>query len=140
MSESAKKVMLVDDDPLFLDENRAMFEVHGYKVSVAYNGVECLTMARSEQPDAIVLDAAMPFLSDGFRVSRELRESELTKHIPQLMVTCINERLGENFGRDDMWLPVDRFIEKPIGPRQLLDEVEKLLNESGEDTDGDRIL
>ncbi len=139
MRAKAKKVMLVDDDPDFVEANKHVLEAHGYEVAIAHDGLECLDMVRCEHPDVIVLDAIMQRLSDGFRVSRELRESELTKHIPQLMVTCINERLGEDFGPDERWLPVDRFIEKPIEPQRLLDEVEGLLEESSTRAEGGQV-
>jgi len=129
MSARARKVMLVDDDPDFVEANRTVLEANGYQVAVARDSIECIDMARQEQPDLFVLDAVMPMLSDGFRVSRELRSCESTCDVPQIMVTCINKRLGENFGPDETWLPVDRFVEKPIEPEQLLAEIDRLLEQ-----------
>jgi len=127
MSARQKTIMLVDDDTDFVDMNKAVLEAQGYEVAVAYNGIECLDKVRSSQPDLIVLDAAMSTLSDGFRVARELRNSESTSAIPLLMVTSINKRFGSDVGPDDKWLPVDAFIDKPVEPQRLLDEIEKLL-------------
>ena len=122
-----KKILLVDDDADFVNLHKAALERNGYEVAVAYNGNECLEKVLIEEPDLIVLDVMMATKSDGFNVSRELRNSEQTKHIPQLMVTSINETTTFRFERDETWLPVDALIDKPLEPQQLLAEVEKLL-------------
>jgi len=122
-----KRVLLVDDDADFVEVNRAVLENSGYEVAVAYNGKECLEKVRAESPDVIILDVMMATHSEGFNVSRDLRNSEHTKNIPILMVTSINDTVPYKFERDDTWLPVDSFIEKPIEPQQLLEEVKKML-------------
>jgi len=128
MDVKSRKVMLVDDDPDYLEAGKSVLEEHGYEVVLAHNATECMDKVHDEQPDLIVLDAAMPLLSDGFRVSRELRDSDQTSHIPQIMVSGIGERLAADFRPDGKWLPVDRFVEKPIEPHQLLEEVNTILN------------
>ena len=129
MSTRAKRVMLVDDDEDFIEMNKAILEANGYCVAVAYNGMECLSKVRAVKPDLIVLDAMMTTLSDGFNVSRELRNCELTEGIPILMVTAISSRFASKFEPDETWLPVDAFIEKPVAPQQLLEEVNRRLQE-----------
>lgn len=127
MKAAMKRIMLVDDDADFVEMHKAVLEKNGYEVAVAYNGRECLDKVLSERPDIIVLDVMMATRSDGFNVSRDLRNSELTKNIPILMVTSINDTVPYKFRRDDTWLPVDSFVEKPIEPLQLLEEVGKVL-------------
>jgi two-component system alkaline phosphatase synthesis response regulator PhoP len=123
-----RKILLVDDDADFVEINKAVLEKNGYEVIAAYNGAECLEKTRSESPDLIVLDVMMATQSEGFNVSRDLRNSEHTKDIPILMVTSINETVPYKFERDDTWLPVDSFIEKPIEPQQLLEKVSSMLS------------
>ncbi len=127
MGTKMKKVMLVDDDPDFVEASKAVLERNGYAVAVAYNGHECLEKVLVEKPDLIVLDVMMATQGEGFNVSRELRNSEQTKHIPQLMVTSINKTVTFRFEPDETWLPVDVFIDKPLEPQRLLSEVEKWL-------------
>ena len=105
--------------------NRAVLLAHGYAVAVAYSGAECLEKARAERPDLIVLDVMMATRSEGFNVSRDIRNSEFTKDIPILMVTSVNQTVPYKFAPDDTWLPVDAFIEKPVSPERLLAEVAK---------------
>ena len=123
-----KKVLLVDDDADFVEIHRAVLEKNGYEVIAAYNGTECLEKTRSEKPDLIVLDVMMATQSEGFNVSRDLRNSEHTRRIPILMVTSINETVPYKFQRDETWLPVDSFVEKPIVPEQLLEKVAAMLS------------
>ncbi len=122
-----KRVLLVDDDADFVAMNRAVLEAHGYQVAVAYNGKECLARVKKEKPDLIVLDVIMATQSEGFDVSRDLRGNERTKDIPLLLVTSVNTKVPFKFAPDETWLPVDKFIEKPIEPQRLLDEVNRAL-------------
>jgi two-component system alkaline phosphatase synthesis response regulator PhoP len=127
MGAAKKKVMLVDDDADFVDMHKAVLEKNGYAVTVAYNGAECVQKTQQEKPDLIVLDVMMTTHSEGFNVSRDLRNSERTKNIPILMVTSINETVPYKFEPDETWLPVDSFVEKPIEPEELLEKVGTML-------------
>ncbi len=118
-----RSILLVDDDADFVAANRQVLEDAGYEVLSAYNGEECIEKARAHRPDLIVLDVMMTRTGEGFDVSRELRNSELTRDIPILMVTSINATVHMHFGPDDTWVPVDEFIEKPLSPRKLLEAV-----------------
>lgn len=120
-----KKIMLVDDDADFIAMNKAVLENNGYKVVVAYSGKECIKKVKTEMPDLIVLDVMMDNKTDGFHVTYDLRNNEETKNIPILMVTSINKEVPYKFERDDTWLPVDEFVEKPLEPQKLLTEVKK---------------
>jgi len=122
-----KRVLLVDDDGDFVEANKAVLENNGYEVAVAYDGKECLEKVRLDRPDVIVLDVMMTTQSEGFNVSRDLRNSEHTKSIPILMVTSINDTVPYKFERDETWLPVDSFVEKPIEPQKLLEELTRMV-------------
>jgi two-component system alkaline phosphatase synthesis response regulator PhoP len=124
-AQQKKTVMLVDDDADFVAMNRAVLEANGYGVSAAYSGAECLEKVRARRPDLIVLDVMMATRSEGFNVSRDLRNSAFTRNIPILMVTSVNETVPFKFEPDETWLPVDSFIEKPVDPQRLLEEVRK---------------
>lgn len=122
-----KNILVVDDDPDFVEINKSVLEKNGYAVTVAYTGQEGLKKIRSQKPDLIILDVMMTTRDEGFEVSRDLRNSEQTKTIPILMVTSINDTVPFKFEPDETWLPVDDFLEKPVEPEQLLDKVSKML-------------
>ena len=127
MSTDAKKVLIVDDDADFVAMHKAVLEENGYQVAAAYNGRECIEKVKTDKPDLIVLDVMMTTPSEGFDLSRELRNGEHTKTIPVLMITAINETVPFKYEPDDTWLPVAAFIEKPVAPERLLAEIDNRL-------------
>lgn len=122
-----KLVLLVDDDADFVLLNTLVLERQGYDVATAGNGDECLECIDVRKPDLIILDMMMTREDEGFNVSRDLRNSELTRHIPILMISAINKDSHFALKPDVTWLPVDAFLEKPVEPRRLLYEVSRLL-------------
>lgn len=120
-------VLLVDDDIDFVFANRTALEAAGYRVFTAHNAEDGMTLARANHVDVAVLDVMMQELEDGFALARRLRRDEKTKGIPLIMLTSVNEinrEAGYPFqfsdqDRDETWLPVDKFLDKPVSPSQL---------------------
>ena len=71
---SQSKVLIVDDDPDFVEATKAILESKPFKVIVAYDGKEGLAKARSENPNVIVLDVMMPG-RDGWQVLYDLKKN-----------------------------------------------------------------
>jgi len=85
---SKKTILLVDDEPdltMILKQN---LEAAGYKIEVAYNGVEAIEKVKANIPDAIVLDVMMPE-KDGYAVCSELKGDEKYEDIPIIMLTAV---------------------------------------------------
>ena len=119
-----KKVLLVDDDADFIAVNKAVLEDNGYEVMTACNGQECLESVRELAPDLIVLDVMMTTVDEGFEVARQIQFcGETAKITPIIMVTSIDEKHPFSFGPDKAWIPVEKYLEKPVAPDQLLQEV-----------------
>jgi two-component system alkaline phosphatase synthesis response regulator PhoP len=129
MPTRKKRILVCDDDADLVAQVSTLLEAAGYEVETAYNGRECVESVLSRHPDLVVLDVMMANLSDGFEASRELRNCELTKQVPIVMVTAINKKADLQFSPDDTWLPVDSFIDKPADPARLLAEIRRLLAE-----------
>ena len=93
----------------------------------ACSAAEATKIARANLPDLAVLDVMMEDKTVGFALARELHQ--LSPQLPMVMLTGIRKemQLGYGFEPDETWLPVSKFIEKPVNPRVLADEVEKLL-------------
>jgi CheY-like chemotaxis protein len=94
---------------------------------VAYSGRQCLEEVAAHRPDLIILDMVMENASDGFNVSRELRNSEYTKTIPLVMITSVNDSIPFRIEPDRTWLPVDALLEKPVDPQLLISVVDRAL-------------
>lgn len=122
-----KTVLLVDDDADFVEMNRLLLEEHGYRVLAAYSGRQAREAVDEHRPDLIILDMVMDTETEGFNLSRELRNREHTKAIPLVMITSVNDKIPFHIEPDETWLPVDALIEKPVDPPLLLDVVNKIL-------------
>jgi len=130
----AKTVLLVDDDVDLLDINRITLEGAGFEVLTAENADDAMRVATTRQVDVAVLDVMMTTPTEGFLLARALRQDDRTKHIPLLMLTSVNaeyEAQGSSFrftdrDRDPQWLPVDRFVDKPVKPEDLVSIVRTL--------------
>ncbi len=126
--EKRAKILLIDDDPDFVQATRKVLESKPYEVIVAYNGEEGLRKARDEKPDLILLDIIMP-LTDGFTVCEELKSNPEFADIPVLMITSFSQRVGETTlaVSRGFSLEAEDYIDKPIKPAELLARVEKQL-------------
>ena len=127
--EKRAKVLIIDDDPDFVESVKVVLESQ-YEVAMASDGREGLRVVREENPDVIILDAMMTLMSEGFEVSRKLKRDPEYKHIPILMLTAFRQRTGFDFkpeAGDEVWLPVEDYVDKPIPPSELLARIEKLL-------------
>ena len=122
-----KTVLLVDDDADFVEMNRVLLEEHGYRVRTAYTGRQAREEVEAHRPDLIILDMVMDTETEGFTLSRELRNWEQTQRIPLVMITSVNDRIPFRVQPDETWLPVDALIEKPVDPPLLLDVVNRIL-------------
>jgi len=131
------KILVIDDDPDFVEGLRIALEANNYEAYIAENGTEGLRLIRKIRPDLIVLDVMMDTLTEGFQVSYQLRsrdpQSEYASYskIPILMITAVSQKMHMKFSlqTDEDFLPVDEFVEKPFRLDVLLDKVKKLLQE-----------
>ena len=127
------KILIVDDDPDFVEATKAVLESKAYQVLSASNGEEGLHKVREEKPDLIILDVMMIDMDSGFNVCRELKNDPQFKDIPILMLTGVRKWAGFDFMEeavDERWLPADDYVTKPIKSRQLLKRVDNLLKSS----------
>ena len=121
-------LLLVDDDADIQEANRTVLEAHGHKVTLAFSAAEARTALQKTVPDLVMLDVMMEKTDAGFEASRDIRAAY--PDLPILMVTSIHEHVDKNmrFAPDDTWLPVTKFVEKPLPPAKLVAEVDALLS------------
>ncbi|MBN1587705.1 MAG: response regulator [Candidatus Omnitrophica bacterium] len=119
-----KKVLIVDDSELIVTLLRTLFEDEGYDVEVAYDGDEGLKKAGEVSPDLILLDMLLPRMR-GDEVCRHLKQGEVTKIIPVIVFTTVDNRdLAEKMLRIGA---VDYFV-KPFDMSSLIHRVEEVLS------------
>jgi CheY-like chemotaxis protein len=122
------KILLVDDDPDFVEATSTVLESVPYEVVVAHDGDEALDIVGQVQPDLILLDIIMP-TKDGFLVCEKLKSDSGLWHIPVIMLTSLSQRISETTYsvQDGMMLEADDFIDKPVRPAELLARIARLL-------------
>ncbi len=88
--QMTKNILIVDDTPANLRLLAEMLTKRGYKIRPAPNGHRALATVQKELPDLILLDIMMPKM-DGYEVCRRLKADELTKDIPIIFISALNE-------------------------------------------------
>ncbi|MEE4242538.1 MAG: response regulator [Desulfopila sp.] len=121
MSEK-KKILLVDDDPDFVEAVKVIVEKGGYDVKVAYDGQEGLEAVAEEKPDLIVLDVMMPVMN-GHEACAKLKKNKETAEIPIILLTAVADRVTTSTytHRDMLESEADDYIPKPVEPKELLE-------------------
>lgn len=117
------RILLVDDDPNLIKMMSLVLERAGYRLEVATNGVEALSMVENARPDLVLLDVMMPFMT-GIDVCRRLRGRAETRHMPIIIMSALGDVddkvKGFEAGADD-------YLAKPIHPRELLARINAVL-------------
>ena len=120
-------VLIVDDDPDFVEIGRLVLEQGGYRVVSAANGEQGLAAVRRDRPDLVVLDVMMSGILDGLNASLRMKAEQGLKTTPILMVSSITSSEYAGMFPTDEYVPVEHFVSKPVSPQQLLSEVKRLL-------------
>jgi len=121
-----KKVLLCDDEIPILRAAEFKIKKAGYDVRIASDGQEAWEMIQADCPDILVTDCQMPRL-DGLGLVDRMRRHEATRDLPVLMLTA----KGFELEGDDLAerLSIRELIAKPFSPRQLLETIERILEE-----------
>ena len=129
--DKSKKILLVDDDPDFIETIKIVLESEKYEVITASGPEECFNRVSAETPDLIILDVLWPDRKSGFEVCRELKKDADLKNIPVIMLTSVDDKYGlgfKNVAGDETWLPSDDFLSKPVNPNLLISKVKEFLS------------
>src|SRR3990167_2985905 len=122
---ATKKVLVVDDEESIREIYRRELQTRGYQVSSASDGEEGLLKAGEDAPDIVLLDIMLPKMS-GIDVLKALKENQLTKNIPVLLLTNLGE---ETIIKEGFELGADGYLLKvSYTPAQVVDEVSKFLS------------
>ena len=120
-----KKILIIDDDIDLVEAMRITLEGTGFDVRDAQDGISGLERAKRELPDLILLDVMMGTQDEGFHVAYQIRRDEALRDIPIIMLTAVGQETGFRFDKekDEDFLPVDEFLEKPVAPDRLIEVV-----------------
>jgi DNA-binding response OmpR family regulator len=134
MDKEKVRILVIDDDPDFLEAVTPILNSANYEVSTAKNPEEGKTKILRLKPDLILLDIMMDSLFDGFSLCHQVKTSKEFKEVqdtPIIHVSAVKEMTGSRFqfqGGDQGMCAPDDYIDKPVKPEDLLARIEQLLN------------
>jgi two-component system, OmpR family, alkaline phosphatase synthesis response regulator PhoP len=108
-----KSILVVDDEPKITQLVRDYLERAGFGVLIAHDGRKALSLAKTDRPDAVILDLGLPHL-DGLDFTREFRK---VSNAPIIMLTARSEESDKLIGLE---LGADDYMTKPFSPKELV--------------------
>ena len=121
------KILVVDDDPDFVEIVRTILKTDGHEVTTAANGDQALKRMREQKPDLVLLDIMMSYVLDGLDVTRKMWEDPALRKIPVIMVTSLTATREAAMFPSDEHMSIDDWISKPVKPTDLRERVSRLL-------------
>ena len=125
--EAPLKILIVDDDPDFVQVTRTILTKEGFQVSSAASGDQALQAMQAKRPDMVLLDVMMATPLEGVSVARKMAHDPALRAVPVVMISSIDSSEYADRLPDDMSIPIDAWISKPVNPDQLLRTVRRFL-------------
>ncbi|WP_312124811.1 PleD family two-component system response regulator [Brevundimonas sp.] len=116
------RILVVDDVDTNVRLLEAKLTIEYFDVVTCNDGATAIELARTEQPDLILLDVMMPKM-DGFETCRRLKDDPATRHIPVVLVTALDGRQDRIRGLE---AGADDFLSKPYDDLILMARVRSL--------------
>ena len=125
-----QRIVIVDDDPDFLEYTRIVLRSAGYQVDVATGAAEGLALIRLVVPDLIISDVMMSYsVEEGIGMAREITHDPALAHIPLCVITSIARTLDSVGFDEETVRAIKCFLTKPVSPGELLARVRGYLSE-----------
>ena len=122
---SARKILIIEDDPALLRGLKDNFVAQGYEVHTADDGQKGLARLLREPPDLVLLDLMLPKVN-GYEICRRARAGHL--EMPIIMLTARGQEEDVVRGLE---LGADDYVTKPFSIRELLARVKAFLRRQG---------
>lgn len=117
------KILLVEDNEINRDMLSRRLERRGYRVAIALDGEQGVSMAGLEAPDLILMDMSLPVL-DGWEAARRLKAAPETRSIPIIALTA-HAMVGDR--EKAIESGCDDYDTKPVEFQRLLEKIETIL-------------
>ena len=126
-----KNILIIDDDIDLVEARRLTLENEDFIVIDAQDGQKGIEKIKNEKPDLVFLDVMMETQDEGFHIAYQIRNDEKMSDLPIIMLTAVGSETGFSFDKDkdEDFLPVNEFLEKPVNPDRLIEYVRKCLGQ-----------
>ena len=118
-----KKILVVDDEAQIVRLLSLRLQANDYNVVVAYDGYQCIQIAKEEIPDLILLDIKMP-MGGGIKAFENLKDNTNTENIPVIFITAFPTVEIKKQVTD---MGANGFISKPFGSEELLNKIRSII-------------
>jgi len=129
MTETRKKIMIVDDDIDYLAQLELQVKNLGFEVISAESQKDGENLLDTERPDLAIFDLMMENKDSGFILSYKMKKKY--PEVPVIIASAVTAETGLSFGteteEDRAWVRADKFLEKGLRTDQLEREINKLL-------------
>lgn len=122
-----KSILLVDDDPVFVEALTAVLATR-YDVRSAADGEEAMAALTEDRPDLIVLDVMLTYPSEGYDLAAILKKNPDTADIPIVILTGVSRIFEVRSRLEKSWVDVESFHTKPPDFGKLIETIEKNLH------------
>ncbi|MFH2104208.1 MAG: response regulator [Chloroflexota bacterium] len=130
-----KQLLIIDDDPDYVEGIKAILEGANYTVDVAYNPKDGIKALKTGKYDLLLLDIMMGRGAEGIMIARQMRKDTKLRELPVLIITGIREQIAFLFPGEPVhprFVQVDELMEKPVEPKLLLEKVSTLIQIAAE--------
>jgi len=120
-------ILIVDDDPDFVEITSAILSKEGYQVASASSAEQAFQTMSQERPDLVLLDMMMDTPLDGVAVAGRMSRDRHLKDVPIVVISSIDSSQHAGLLPDDVHIPIDSWISKPVNPEHLLRTIRRFL-------------
>ncbi|MDH3557934.1 MAG: response regulator [Deltaproteobacteria bacterium] len=129
---SAKKIVIIDDDPEICEAMSHILSQNGYQVFTALDTRKGHQLFVDTRPDLLILDIMMETMDEGLNFATEVKKNDGVFGVPILIVSArppVENGYGRALDEDLDWIHADIFMEKPVEPEELIHNVKLLIKE-----------
>jgi len=120
----AKKILIVEDNIVILTMQKQIFEMEGYDIITAQEGMDALKKIHNESPDIVLLDVNIPGMN-GFELCRQIKEDPNLSHIIVVMISAVY--YSEEDAKKGMAMGADAYFTKPYENELLQAKIKELV-------------
>ena len=129
-------ILIIEDERDLAELIAFNLEKEGYRTVIALDGAEGLESANRALPDLVLLDLMLPGML-GTEVCKTLKKSEVTSHIPVIMLTAKGEEIDKVVGFE---VGAEDYVVKPFSTRELLLRVKAVLRRTSTEVEESPVL
>ncbi|MGA1867922.1 MAG: response regulator [bacterium] len=127
LNNAGKNILIIDDDPDYGEEIKAILEYAHYNAEVAYDADEGFEALEKGIFDLLILDMMIKHSPEGMRIARRIKEDSRLRHLPIIITTGMAAKAIHSYPEA---IFADAVMEKPLEIDVLLKKVDDLLNSS----------